>query len=177
MRLMVRSMVALLACGALLATMTATVVAGGWAQVVAADDAGDPPVAGEERAFRFRLMQHGVTPVDFGLAQVTATLAETGEQVVADAIPAGDGEWVAMLTLPSAGDWQIVVAHSDLETSAVAPLAVLDGTSGAGIASSALPALLVLAALAVILLAAGTGLLMSRAARRDKAPIEVAAEG
>jgi hypothetical protein len=177
MRLMVRSIVAFVASGALLTVMAGMVMAGGWAQVVAVDDSGGPPVAGEEQAFRFRLLQHGVTPVDFGGAQVIATLEETGERIVTDATSAGDGEWVAQMTLPTAGDWQIVVAHTDLETTDVASLTVLDGASGALSASPALPALLMLAAVAIILLAAGTGLVMSRAARRDQKPIEVAAKG
>jgi hypothetical protein len=134
-------------------------------------------VAGEELALRYRLLQHGVTPVDHGTVLVTATLPETGERLVVEATSAGDGEWVATMTLPTTCDWQIVVAHADLETSGVAPLTVLDAGSGAAFASPGLPVLLALAAVAVMVLAGITGLGRSRAGRRREASVGATAKG
>ena len=68
-----------MALGALTALMTGTALAGGWAEVAITDGSEGPPIAGEEREIQFSLLQHGVTAVDFGEAQLTAVNAETGE--------------------------------------------------------------------------------------------------
>jgi len=130
MRYLTRLGAAAVALGALTALITGTALAGGWAEVVIADGSEGPPIAGEEREFQFSLLQHGVTAVDFGEAQLTAVNSETGERITVPATNHGGGSWSAVVTFPAAGDWQIAVGHTDLETSAPTTIAV--GTNGLG---------------------------------------------
>lgn len=173
MHRMARSIAALAVALALVPLLAGTALAGGWAQVLPIDGGGDPPTAGEALEYRFRLLQHGVTPVDFGTVQLTATLG--GETVVAEATPTGDGEWIARLTLPSDGEWQLAVSHLELETTAVPSLAV--GAAPAAAAAASLPLVLAVVAIGVMGLAAATGLAMARAGRRADSSMEVPASG
>jgi hypothetical protein len=180
MNRMARSIIALVVSFALVPLLAGVALAGGWAQVVTIDGGGDPPTAGEPLEYRFRLLQHGVTPVDWGSVQLTATPAGGGETVIAEARPVGDGEWVAQLTLPMDGQWRLAVSHVDLETSAVAPLAVARQAAAAAAAGGTgvaglLPLLLALVALGVMATAGLTGLLMARAARRAESAMKVRA--
>jgi hypothetical protein len=174
-----RSIVALVASLVLLSLLAGVALAGGWAQVVVINGAGDPPIAGEPLEYRFKLLQHGVTPVDFGRVQLTATPAGGGDEIVVQATSAGDGGWVARLTLPSDGEWQMRVVHPDLETGAVPPLNV--GTTTVAVSTEAvtstLPLLLALAAMGVMTLAGLTGLVMARAAHRTDPTVEIPANG
>jgi hypothetical protein len=117
------------AVAALTALMTTVALAGGWAEVVMEDGPEGPPIAGEEREIRFTLLQHGVSAVDFGEVQLTATSGETGGAISVPATNHGGGSWSAIVTFPVEGDWQIGVAHNDLETSPPTTLAVtrIDG--------------------------------------------------
>ena len=108
---------ALAAQAALMTLMTGTALAGGWAEVTMVDGAGDPPIAGEEREIRFSLLQHGVTAVDFGEAQLTAVNPDTGETITVAATNHGGGLWSAIVTFPAGGNWEIGVAHNELLTS------------------------------------------------------------
>ena len=175
-----RSIVALAASLVLVPLLAGVAVGGGWAQVVTIDGGGEPPTAGEPLEYRFRLLQHGVTPVDWGSVQLTATPAGGGETIVAAATPAGDGEWIARLTLPSDGEWQMAVSHVDLQTTAVPPLNVgapalaTAAVAGSGAVGS-LPLLLALVAIGVMGLAGAAGLVMARAARRAESALKVRA--
>jgi hypothetical protein len=100
------------------------VAAGNFAQVTMVQGSEDPPVAGEEREIRFVLLQHGVTPVDHGQVQLTATLPGSDEPITVLATSVGDGEWTARVTLPVEGEWQLQVTHSEFETSAPTALSV-----------------------------------------------------
>jgi hypothetical protein len=115
---------ALAAQAALVALMTGTALAGGWAEVTMVDGAGDPPIAGEEREIRFSLLQHGVTAVDFGHVQLTAINPDTGESITVAATNHGGGIWSALVTFPSDGNWEIGVAHDGLLTSEPTTMAV-----------------------------------------------------
>jgi hypothetical protein len=117
MRQLRRLSTAAAAIAALTALMTGVALAGGWAEVVMVDDSQGPPIAGEETEIRFSLLQHGVSAVDFGEVQLTATNSETGEVISVPATNHGGGSWSAIVTFPVEGDWQIGVAHNDLETS------------------------------------------------------------
>ena len=128
MRHLRRLGIALGALGALMAVMTATTLAGGWAEVGMVDGSEEPPVAGEEREIRFSLLQHGVTAVDFGEVQLTAVHPESGQVITVPATNHGGGRWSAVLTFPVDGEWQIGVAHNDLETSPPTVLAVGKGS-------------------------------------------------
>lgn len=109
---------------ALLALVTGTALAGGWAEVVMTSASEDPPVAGEADEIQFTLLQHGVTAVDFGEVQLTAIHPETGEELTMPATSLGGGRWSASVTFPVAGSWQIGVRHNDLETSGPTTLTV-----------------------------------------------------
>ena len=117
MRHLRRLGIAVGALGALIALMSGTALAGGWAEVSMVDGSEEPPVAGEEREIRFSLLQHGVTAVDFGEVELTAVHAESGQVITARATNHGGGRWSAAVTFPVEGNWQIGVAHNDLETS------------------------------------------------------------
>ena len=129
MRYLTRLGMAAVAVGAMTALMAGTALAGGWAEVVIADGSEGPPIAGEEREIQFSLLQHGVTAVDFGEAQLTAVSSETGESITVPATNHGGGSWSAVVTFPVAGNWQIAVGHTHLETSAPTTIAVgqIDG--------------------------------------------------
>lgn len=129
-------------------------LAGGWAEVTLSG-ATEPPVAGQPHEVRFTLLQHGVTPVAFGDATLTASLPGTDETVTVPAQALGDGEWAATIIFPVDGAWEITVRHSELETTAVMGLAVGEATSGAATAAGAggasqIPAFLAVAGVALI---------------------------
>lgn len=109
---------------ALLALITGTALAGGWAEVVMTNSSEDPPVAGESGEIEFSLLQHGVTPVDFGTAQLTGIHPETGQEISVPATNHGKGRWSALVTFPSGGNWVIGVEHNELETSGPTTLTV-----------------------------------------------------
>ena len=124
MRHLRRLGIAVGALAAMLAFMTGTALAGGWAEVSLTDSPEDPPIAGEERDVRFSLLQHGVTAVDFGEVQLTATHQDSGQIIAVPARNHGGGIWSAVVTFPAEGDWQIGIAHNGLETSPPTMLAV-----------------------------------------------------
>jgi hypothetical protein len=102
---------------------TTSALAGNYAEVSLAP--GDmPPTAGEERELRLTLLQHGVTPVDVGTVTLTAWLPGTGERLAVEATSLGGGEWIAALTFPTDGDWQMRVTHSVFETPEASLIAV-----------------------------------------------------
>ena len=123
MRVIARTAAALISALAMLALVAGSVVAGGWAEVTVAPDVGEP-VAGEDRELRLTVLQHGVAPVDWGNVNLTGTNPETGETIAVDARSVGKGQWIATVTFPTDGTWQLAVTHSDLETSALPALTV-----------------------------------------------------
>jgi hypothetical protein len=124
MRVITRIAAAASSALAMLTLIAGTALAGDWAEVTVAPDAGGPPVAGEDHQLRLTLLQHGMTPVDWGDVNLTGTNPVTGETITVEARSAGGGEWVADVMFPTDGTWQLTVAHSDLETSAVPSLSV-----------------------------------------------------
>jgi hypothetical protein len=104
-----------IATATILSLAAGAVAAGSYADVGFTDGMVAPPTAGEEREIAFTLLQHGVTPVDFGEVRLTATAAGT-DPVTVQATALGDGRWIAIVTFPAAGDWQLRVTHSELET-------------------------------------------------------------
>ena len=153
--------------------LAGTALAGGWAEV-AMSDATTPPVAGETQEIRFVLMQHGVTPVAFGQATLTASLPGTDETVTAPAQALGDGEWSATITFPVAGAWELTVSHSELATTDVLDLSVAAGSPAGAAAAvsgssagSQVPAFLAVAGIALIAILA---LAMSRGRRPATPP-------
>jgi hypothetical protein len=121
-----RTRLALALVTATLLSLTAgAVAAGSYADVAFTDGMDAPPTAGEEREIGFTLLQHGVTPVDFGEVTLTATAPGT-PPVAVPATPLGGGRWVAAVTFPAAGDWQLRVTHSELETPPAVAVSVGD---------------------------------------------------
>ena len=178
MRAFTRNLVALPAAMALLTLVAGTTLAGGWAEATLTPAEGDPPVAGGERELHVTLLQHGVTPVDFGSTQITATNESTGETNTAAARSVGHGEWVATLGFPSEGSWEIVVSHSQLEISTPAQLSVGPALA---VGTSWLPAAIAVGALGLMAVMGllGTSIVRSRrGARQVEAPrIRARAEG
>jgi hypothetical protein len=94
--------------------LASTALAGGWASATLDEQPTDPG-AGGTMEIGFTLLQHGVTPVDWGQPLVMLVNDETGQRVTADARQSGaKGHWTAELTVPSAGRWTLDIRH-DLE--------------------------------------------------------------
>ena len=161
MRVITRTAAAALSALALLTVVAGTALAGGWAEVTVAPHSGDAPVAGEERELRLTVLQHGIAPVDWGDVTLTGTNAATGETITVAARSAGDGEWIAPVTFPTDGTWQLAVAHSDLETSALPSLSV-----GQAESLTWLPAVLVVAALGAMAAVGLAGMALAPSRRR-----------
>ena len=149
MRTLIKGSLSLALLGGLLALTTATALAGGYAEaLISGGD--EPPTAGEEREVRVTLLQHGVTPVDWGQVMITATLPGTGERVSVPATSLGDGEWAATLSFPSAGDWQLRVVHDQLETPQATSFSVAAAPGAAWLPGAASLAGMLLAAVVLI---------------------------
>ena len=154
--------------------LAATAFAGGWANAVMDTPPDDPAGPNAPITLGFTLMQHGVTPVDWGIAQIVLTNAETGEQIVADAAPSGaTGHWAATVTLPTAGSWTYEVRH-DLEITlmraqpiTVGGAAAAGGTAGIAMSPALLAAGGFLAVLGVTILA-GVLLVVRNGRRPDE---------
>jgi hypothetical protein len=120
-----RSILGIAALAVLLTLAATPVAAGGAATAEVTSGLDEPPVAGEDREVRVLLLQHGVTPVDFGTVTLTGVLAETGESISAEATPMGAGTWAATIAFPASGDWQLRVMHDELATPAASTLTVV----------------------------------------------------
>jgi hypothetical protein len=154
--------------------VAATALAGGWANAVMDTPPDHPAGPNEPVTLGFTLMQHGVTPVDWGNAQIVLTNADTGEQITAVAHPVGaTGHWLAEVSLPANGSWDYEVQHDLLITMMGAqPITVGGAATAASSAAIGLsPALLAAGGfLAMLGLAVLTGvLLVVRQLRTDEA--------
>ena len=135
-----RAAAAMAAAASLTLFLASTALAGGWASATLDRQPADPG-AGGTMVVSFTLLQHGVTPVDWGQPLVMLQERETGARVIADAVPAGAvGHWTADVTVPSAGSWSLEIRH-DLQIVPVnfepitvgAPASARPGTAGAAI--------------------------------------------
>ena len=117
----------------LLLTLVATpAAAGGVAVVVPVDTGGASVTAGKVTTVGFQLLQHGVSPVDFGVTTVVFVDTATGERFAETAEPVGkDGRFEAKFTYPKGGYWTWHVEHDGLAITS-GPVAVgvfeADGT-------------------------------------------------
>jgi hypothetical protein len=153
--------------------LSAPAFAGGWAQ--AQLDAGTPP--GEEGGTTevgFTLLQHGVTPVDWGSVTVIAVNAASGETVTASARSDGGDHWTASLAFPSTGEWTITILHDQLEVSPKnLPLTAGVAAPGAGGAAAGTAAetstglVFALVGFVVLVIVAGGAALFLSMRRRD----------
>lgn len=153
-----RAGLSLAAAGALGLLITSTALAGGWASATLDEQPSDPG-AGGTVTLGFTLLQHGVTPVDWGEPLVTLADSQSGAMVSAVARPSGKaGHWIAEVRVPTAGTWTLDIRH-DLEIAPMnfEPIIVGGGASAEGATGVSLsPALATAAAFtAMLLLAAG----------------------
>jgi hypothetical protein len=173
-----RALAALAAAATLTLLIASTALAGGWASATLDQQPADPGEGGT-LVVGFTLLQHGVTPVDWGQPVVQLVNAESGARVTADAVPSGaTGHWTAELTVPAAGSWALEIRH-DLEVVPVNFNPITVSGQGRGAAATAgttvglQPALLAaigfLGALAVI--AGAFGMVAWRRARMGAAGI------
>ncbi|HET9540770.1 MAG TPA: hypothetical protein VFQ46_09245 [Candidatus Limnocylindria bacterium] len=156
--------------------LAATAFAGGWANAVMDTPPDDPAGTNQPVTLGFTLLQHGETPVDWGVAQIVLTNDETGQQIVANATPSGPiGHWAAEVTLPAEGSWSYQVAHPDLEITIMGgqPISVggpQEATTGGTAAIGMSPALLAgggfLALLGMVVLAGAV--VVVRRSRQDE---------
>ena len=143
-------------------------LAGGSASVTLDSEPGDP-VAGEPMQIGFVLLQHGRTPVSWPSAFITATNAETGETVRAEATADGAaGHYIATLALPSEGTWNWAVETDDLAVLTRLETLTVSAPTAASSAGQQAPILLigVTAVVAIAVTAGATGVL--RRARPDR---------
>jgi hypothetical protein len=162
---------------ALSTALAGIALAGNFAAVTFIDGSGDPPVAGEAREIHFTLLQHGVTPISDGNVELTATLPGTDESITVPATSLGGADWVATITFPTEGDWQVQVTHSVFETSPASTLAVASPSAAAAAAQGPSPTFLMLAALAGLSLVAMAAVALVRGRREGKPTASVARAG
>jgi len=153
MRRLIRMTLALAMLGVLNALTAATVAAGNYAETSIVDGADTPPTAGEQRELRLLLLQHGVTPVDHGTVELTAWLPGTDERISVMATSMGGGEWVANVTFPTAGDWQMRILHSVFDTPDASAFAVAPSSMATWLPATGSIALLLLVAVGLIVVA------------------------
>jgi hypothetical protein len=173
-----RAAAAFLGASALTLLLAATALAGGWANAVADTPPDDPGGPNQPITIGFTLLQHGVTPVDWGTTEVVLTNGATGESVAFPAQPQGaTGHWVAEVSVPADGTWNYEIRH-DLEivmtgfepirlgTAAAAP-----ATTGSTSSAALQPALLMVGAFlgALGIAAVAAGVLTYRRTRLDRA--------
>jgi hypothetical protein len=151
MRRLIRITLALALPVALAAFTAASVAAGNYAETTIIGGGDPPPTAGEERELRLRLLQHGVTPVEAGRVEFTAWLPGSDEQISVMASSVGNGEWIATVTFPVAGDWQMRVLHSVFETPPPTTFTVAEPPAPAWVAPTGAIVLMLVVALALIL--------------------------
>jgi hypothetical protein len=170
-----RAAAASLSAAALTLLVASTVLAGGWANAIADPPPDDPGGPNQPITIGFTLLQHGVTPVDWGTTEVILTNEATGQAATFSAQPQGArGHWVAEVSAPATGTWSYEIRH-DLEIVMTGFEPIVVGHAAAGPAGSATaplqPALLMVAGfLALLVMAAGTvGILTYRRARLDRA--------
>jgi hypothetical protein len=166
---------------ALTLIMATSALAGGWANAIMDTPADDPSSPGQPITIGFTLLQHGVTPVDWGTAQVVLTNDATGRSVTFDARPRGAvGHWVAEISVPADGTWSYEVRHDlEIEMTGFDPITVGPAAAqAAGAAASTgvrwQPALLLAAGFLSLLALAGVaaGIVTFRHSRLDRARVQ-----
>ena len=157
--------------------LASTAFAGGWANAVMDAPPDDPGGPNQPITIGFTLLQHGVTPVDWGPTQIVLTNAETGESATFDARPQGAvGHWVAEVSIPADGTWSYEVRHElEIAMTGFAPITVGDlATATTGSAATSVvvqPALLMVGGFLALLVlaAAAAGVIAFRSTRLRRA--------
>ncbi|HJT91480.1 MAG TPA: plastocyanin/azurin family copper-binding protein [Mycobacterium sp.] len=111
---------------ALLALLSAPVLAGGWA-VVRLDEPPGEVVAGTPWRFGFMVLQHDVTPTSDVSPVVRAYEQATGEEVTFAAEQEGpEGHFVVEVTFPRAGDWKWEIVPDPFNETTFETLSVVE---------------------------------------------------
>ena len=84
-----RAAAAIVSASALTLLVATSALAGGWANAVMDEAPNQPGGPSQPVTIGFTLLQHGVTPVDWGTTQVVLTNDATGQSVTFDARPQG----------------------------------------------------------------------------------------
>lgn len=173
-----RAATAALSATALTLILATGALAGGWANAIMDSPPDDPGGPNQPITIGFTLLQHGVTPVDWGTAQVVLTNEATGQSVTVDAAPQGKvGHWVAEISVPAEGTWSYEIRH-DLEISMVGfdPIVIGEAAAApaaapASTAATVQPALLLAGAFMGLLALAGmtAGVIALRHSKMDRA--------
>ena len=83
--------------------------AGGWA-VITVDDLPDVAEAGKPVTLSYMVRQHGMTPLDRLNGEIEATAGKlTARGSVRPSSPSSNGHYAASITLPSVGEWSIMI--------------------------------------------------------------------
>ena len=108
-------------------------LAGGWV-VVTLETMPGQIQAGEPMELSFMVRQHGRTPTHDVSPVLTATNAESGRRIQADAEPASKvGRFTVEVSFPDAGLWEwSISAEPYVQTTTFAPLTVLAAERAAG---------------------------------------------
>jgi hypothetical protein len=173
-----RAITAALSAVALTLIVATTALAGGWANAIMDTPPDDPVTPGKPITVGFTLLQHGVTPVDWGTAQVVLTNEATGQSVTFDARPQGAvGHWAAEISMPAEGTWSYQVRHDlVIEMTGFDPITVGPAPAQAAGAAAGLgtqPVLLLGAGFLSLLAVAGitAGIIALRHGRLDRARV------
>ena len=124
--------------------------AGGYATATM-DPPPDEPVAGEPVELGFTLMQHGVTPTNWGQAVFSVVDVDSGNRTNYPATPSGAaGHWTVEVIFPAGGNYRFEVTHDlQIESVNLTETILAVGAPGTSSTSTASPApSVVLAALA-----------------------------
>jgi hypothetical protein len=174
-----RATTAALSAIALTLIMATSALAGGWANAIMDTPPDDPVTPGQPITIGFTLLQHGVTPVDWGTSQVVLTNEATGQSVTFDSRPQGAvGHWVAEISVPAEGTWSYQVRHDlEIEMTGFDPITVGPAPAQAAGAAASLgvqPALLLAAGFLSLLAVAGitVGIIAFRHGRLDRARVQ-----
>ena len=174
-----RATTAALSAIALTLILATSALAGGWANAIMDTPPDDPVSPGQPITIGFTLLQHGVTPVDWGMPQVVLTNEATGGSVTFDSRPQGAvGHWVAEISVPAAGTWSYQVRHDlEIEITGFDPITVGPAAAPAAGAAASLgvqPALLLAAGFLSLLALAGAtaGIVAFRHGRLGRARVQ-----
>src|SRR5262245_15242900 len=107
------------------AMVAVTAYAGGWATVTV-KQMPEYLVVGKPAEFRLLVRQHGVSPLD-GLTVHIRAIAPGGIEAtaIARSVAGATGEYTALLTVPSAGDWTIRIDTDWPATPALLPVTAI----------------------------------------------------
>lgn len=133
-----RSLISLPIAALITLAVAGVAAAGGWATATL-DPPPDAPVAGEPVEMGFTLMQHGVTPTDWGVATFVVIDDESGERTDYRATLSGPpGHWTVEVTFPADGTYRFEVVH-DVAIQSVNVAETILTVGGAGAASATSP--------------------------------------